>query len=424
MSASNESNPPPGPGAYTRREIIQRAAAIPLLLSGRAALAAEESMKDRIARTIREYSQQGIHRSGTEGDLENATWLSGRIRSLGLESELNTFPFKRVRPLECTLAIDGKAVEAIPLYDCSYTDGSGISGRLGEIGSGAEIGVVSAFPMASSPGGRLLEKARREDQHKAIVVVTDEAMPPGIAITNAEAFGAPFGPPTIQVSNAEARWIRSAVAAESDARVVAHCDYVDAKGINVGATIRGKNPNLAPLVVMTPRSGWWACASERGGGIAAWLEIMRAISRNGADRDVIFTANTGHELGHIGLDHYLASREALIKRAHMWIHLGANFAAAIAPGVVVQSSDEKAHKLMTGILSRQGLDPDAEIGPGQRPLGEARNVYDGGGRYVSVLGRNGLFHHPLDVWPDPVDLKKTTRWVGAFTQIASRLSGP
>ena len=403
---------------------MKRAAAIPLVLSAKAAFAGEESLKDRIARTIREYSEQGIHRSGTDGDLENATWLSGQIRSLGLDQELDTFSFKRVRPLECSLAIDGKTVEAIPLYDCVYTDGDGISGGLGEIGSDADIGVVSAFPMASSPGGQRLDKARREDRHKAIVVLTDEGMPPGITITNAEDFKTPFGPPTVQASNADARWIRGAVASGAEARVVAHCDYVDAKGINVGTTIRGKNPNLAPLVVMTPRSGWWSCASERGGGMAAWLEMMRAISRAGADRDVIFTANTGHELGHIGLAHYLGSREALIKDAHMWIHLGANFAAAVSPGVGVQSSDEEARKLMLGVLSQRGLEPDGESEPGQRPLGEARNIYDGSGRYISVLGRNGLFHHPSDIWPDPVDLKKTTRWVAAFTEIGLRLSGP
>ena len=381
-------------------------------------------MQDRVARTIREYSEQGIHRSGTDVDLENAAWLSERIRSLDLPPELNTFPFKRVRPLECALAIEGKTVEAIPLYDCTYTDGNGILGRLGEVGSDADIGVVSAFPMASSPGGRLLDKARRKNQHKAIVVLTDESMPPGIAITNAENFGSPFGPPTIQVSNANARWIRSAVALGTAAKVVAHCDYVDAKGINVGTTIRGKTPNLPPLVVMTPRSGWWSCASERGGGVAAWLEIMRTVSRGEAQRDVIFTANTGHELGHIGLDHYLGSREALIKGAHMWIHLGANFAAAISPGVGVQSSDEQARELMFGVLSQHDLDPDGETEPGQRPLGEARNIYDGAGRYVSVLGRNGLFHHPSDVWPDPVDLEKTTRWVAAFSEIGLQLSGP
>ncbi len=407
---------------------MKAAVAIPLALSAKTLFAKtlltkSEPMRDRIARAIREYSEQGIHRSGTDGDLENASWLSERIRSMGLEPELDTFSFERVRPLECTLAIDGKTTEAIPLYDCTYTDGAGVSGRLGEIGSEADIGVVTAFPRASSPGGRLLDEARREARHEAIVVLTHESMPPGIAITNAEDFDAPFGPPTVQVSNADASWIRSAAAAGAEATVVARCDYVDARGINVGTTIRGKRPELAPLVVMTPRSGWWSCASERGGGIAAWLEMMRAISRSEADRNVIFTANTGHELGHIGLDHYLRSHAALVGGARLWIHLGANFAAAVSPGVVVQSSDEEARELMFGVLSQQDLEPDAEIEPGRRPLGEARNIYDGAGRYVSVLGRNGLFHHPADVWPDPVDLEATTRWVAAFSEIALRLAG-
>src|SRR5690606_40165850 len=29
------------------------------------------------------------------------------------------------------------------------------------------------------------------------------------------------------------------------------------------------------LVVSTPRSGWFTCAGERGGGMAAWLHIAR-----------------------------------------------------------------------------------------------------------------------------------------------------
>jgi len=59
---------------------------------------------------------------------------------------------------------------------------------------------------------------------------------------------------------------------------------------------------------------------------------------------------------------------------------------------------------------------------GQRPLGEARNIYDGQGRYVSILGRNGLFHHPADQWPHAVDLELTTKWVKAFTQLAISLA--
>jgi len=401
---------------------VKLAAVTPLALSAATVLATEETMKDRIARIIREYSQQGIHRSGTEGDLANAAWLSEHIRSFGLEPELDEFDFRRVRPIENTLAINGKVVEAISLYDCTYTDDKGITGRIGDIGSDAAIGVVMAFPNASSPGGQTLMKVREEGRHKAIIVITDESMPAGIAITNAEEFTSPFGPPTVQISNADADWVLAAAASGLEGTVVAHCDYVDARGINVGATIRGRRSDLAPLVIMTPRSGWWACASERGGGIAAWLEMIRAISTSGADRDVVFTANTGHELGHIGLDHYLDTRKALVKDADMWIHLGANFATAVSPGIAVQSSDEQARKLTFDTLSLHGLKPNGEIKPGQRPLGEARNIYDGAGRYISLLGRNGLFHHPSDIWPGAVDLEKTTRWVGAFTEIAVKLS--
>ncbi len=379
-------------------------------------------MKDRVARIIGEYSEQGIHRSGTGGDLENAAWLSEYVRSFGLEPELDQFDFRRVHPLENTLAISGRDVEAVPLYDCTFTDAMGVTGRMGELVGDAEIGIVSAFPNANSPGGQALLKARQAGRHKAIIVITDDSMPPGITITNAEDFAAPFGPPVLQVSNVEAEWIENAAAAGLEATVIAHCDYVEAQGINVGATVRGKNPDLAPLVIMTPRSGWWACASERGGGIAAWLEMMRAIADAGAERDVIFIANTGHELGHTGLDHYLDARTALVKDAHMWIHLGANFATAVTPGVRIQTSDEPARQLTLDVLSRSHLKPDDETEPGQRPLGEARNIFDGGGSYISILGRNGLFHHPADTWPDAVDLETTIRWVAAFTDIALGLS--
>ena len=49
-----------------------------------------------------------------------------------------------------------------------------------------------------------------------------------------------------------------------------------AQAFNVVAVV-SRTDGAPPLVVMTPRSGWWSCASERGGGFACWLEIMRAV---------------------------------------------------------------------------------------------------------------------------------------------------
>lgn len=379
-------------------------------------------MRGRVARIIKAYSDQGTHRSGTDVDLASGAWFRSEIKVLGIKPEDDRFSFRRVRPVKNTVVIDGIAVEGIPLYDCSYTDREGVRGRLGELGSGAEIGVVSAFPHEQAPGGQALMKARHERRHKAIIVLTDERMPPGTAIFNAEHFSEPFGPPVIQLSNTETPRVTQAIASATQATVTVHCDYVEATGVNVGARLRGSKDNLNPLVIMTPRSGWWACASERGGGIACWLEMMRAIQEAGPERDVIFTANTGHELGHIGLDHYLAPRQRLIGDAHMWIHLGANFAAQASMGVRLQFSDAEARALTFEALASRSLKPDIATEISQRPFGEARNIHDGNGRYISLLGGNGLFHHPADVWPDAVDLDRTVLWVAAFTELAVTLA--
>ena len=150
--------------------------------------------------------------------------------------------------------------------------------------------------------------------------------------------------------------------------------------------------------------------------------MMRGIKEKGAIRDVIFTANTGHELGHTGLGQYLDENRELIREASIWIHLGANFAAKYGPGVRLQFSDEEARQVLEPFLDANFVNPASETDAGDRPLGEARNIHDGGGRYISILGRNGLFHHPADVWPDAVNLEATTRWINAFVQLGIKLS--
>lgn len=374
-------------------------------------------MKDRVADIIREYSEQGEHRTGTDGDLASAQWMGERIQALGLIAANESFDFKRVDVKTARLTIGDAMIEGVPLYDCAYTDANGVSGILGPINSQAEIGVVTAYPLDNAPGGKKLMQARQESRHKAIIVIAHSEMPPGATIFNAEHFNAPMGPPTLQVSNEYASAIQAAIDAGVQATVTAHCDYVDATATNVSGKIAGSDPTLPPVVVMTPRSGWWACASERGGGIAAFFEIIRALAASKPKRDVIFTANTGHELGHTGLDHFLHARPELIAKAHMWIHLGANFAAKFGHQVALQFSDEPAKALATPFLTERDM-AYQEMPIGSRPFGEARNIFDGGGRYVSILGRNGLFHHPADIWPEAVDLETTGDWVSAFVEVA------
>ncbi|MDP6830257.1 MAG: hypothetical protein QF512_04775 [Alphaproteobacteria bacterium] len=113
-------------------------------------------MKDRIAQIIEAYSAQGLHRSGADGDLENAGWLSDYIRSFGLEPEHDQFAFRRVRPIESSVAIDGRVIEAVPLYDCTFTDAGGTIGRMGTLAAMRTSALFRLSRMPARPVGRHL----------------------------------------------------------------------------------------------------------------------------------------------------------------------------------------------------------------------------------------------------------------------------
>jgi hypothetical protein len=58
---------------------------------------------------------------------------------------------------------------------------------------------------------------------------------------------------------------------------------------------------------------------------------------------------------------------------------------------------------------------------GTIPGGEAEVVHRGGGRYVSIIGRNALFHNPADRGPQAIDAAVISRFVDAFVRFAREL---
>jgi len=383
----------------------------------------KDTLSQRVAEIIEEYSAQGIHRTGTTVDNQSGQWLADRIAELGVKPELERFEFERVQPMNNSLTIGDQTFEGVPAYDCTYTDANGITGRVGALGSDAEIGILQVRPFGSAPEVRKLYAAREKGLHKAFIAVTTPELPAGgVAPLNAEDFNRPFGPPVLQVASDSWDALQRAAQNRVPVKLTVHCERVTSEAMNVAARIEGRDSSLPPLVIMTPRSGWWRNASERGGGIACFLEMMRAIKQAEPARDVFFTANTGHELGHVGLDRYLQRNHALIKDARLWVHLGANFAAAHGSSVRLQYSDSALQDLTQEHLDRADIKAAAETPIGQRPLGEARNIFDGDGRYISVLGGNGLFHHPQDTWPEAVNLDEISKWTQVFAGLGVALS--
>jgi len=171
---------------------------------------------------------------------------------------------------------------------------------------------------------------------------------------------------------------------------------------------------------MTPRSSWWQSTAERGGGLVCWLECLPALLASGASRPIVFVATSGHELGHLGLDDFVARRPGCEESA-TWVHWGANLGAAGGSLTIMSASDD-LRDLATAELAYAGQ-PHALAPKTTVPSGETRDIHKKGGRYLTLVGSNPLFHLPQDRWPDAVDLVAVARIAAAAARIVLALAG-
>ena len=363
------------------------------------------TIKKNIEEDLIKWDSIKLHRTGTEGDNETAYWLADEIKKCGLTAEVDKFNFIKRTPGKCEVTNGTNTAIGLPMFDGGSTAFDGIKGPHGSLNNDDVIAITQYSSSANDESSINLNKARAKNKHPAIVAIADVSPNiPGLAVLNAESYRKPFGPPVLQVATQEGEWLMKL---KADEKISVSVELIDeeSEGLNVQTKIEGKDQSLSPLVVMTPKSGWWTCTSERGGGITIWLNAMRYLSKIKPNRNVIFTANTGHELSHLGLDHFLEKNSSLVIDAFVWVHLGANFAAKSGQVLWQASSDEYMEKGLEQ-LKALNLDEITSWPVLSRPLGEARNIYDGGGKFISLLGSNPLFHHPKDIWPDSIDMEK------------------
>ena len=380
------------------------------------------ALRRQAAEDIQGWDAIADHRTGTEGDHETADWLVAAVRSEAASPVLDTFPLARWALRRCTVEIGAVAVSGVPMFDGAASGPAGVAAPLASLPSASGIGLGAVGPAAGAAANGAFENARRGNAQALVAVAKMNAAVPGLALQNADGFTAPFGPPVLQVATEHEGWLQDAVQRGETARVIVDVAKEDALGCNVVVRIPGvaKRRELAPLVVTTPKSSWWTSTAERGGGIAVWLALLRHFAQRPPQCDVCFLATSGHELGHLGLEHHLRQHPRLAE-ARAWLHLGANFAAK-GSRVRLQTSDAALRSLARGAMAQADALPEDETLPGQRPGGEARNIFDSGGRYVSLLGTNAWFHHPDDRWPATIDVDATARLAQAMTAVADGLS--
>ncbi len=386
------------------------------LLAAHAAQAETSPALD-VAGLLQAFDAQGIHRTGHLADLENADWLAAQAQELGANVSIEEFAIDRVEPAGCFVEIEGQRIPGVPMFDAAFTGPEGIEGSFGS-DEAAEIGLAALSPLAIYQPS--YEAYRETKPHKALVTIT-KADRPGLALFNAERFLHPYGVPDLMVSSEFGPALQAAATRGVRAKVVADVRRVPSTLLNVVATVKGHTPSAPTIAVMTPRSGWWHCASERGGGIVCWLAVLRAFRDHPPAGDVTMVASSGHELGHIGLDDFMARRPALVTGA-TWLHFGANL-GAVDSKLTLQSPQDDLRTLGTNALSQAGHPAAGLSPPTQVPFGESRAIHRAGGRYLTFIGSNALFHLPEDRFPNAVDVEAVRRIAAAASQIALSMTG-
>ena len=376
------------------------------------------ALEQRIADVIAAYDAQGNHRTGTSVDDASAEWLARQVQQLGVEAELEPFAFSRVDPQACYLHIADRRIEGVPLFDAAFTNEEGVRGRLGPLGSDAEIGLAETGASRAQAGS--VAEARRS-RHTAVVLLTRGSRP-GLFLLNAGFFSKPSGPPMLQVSSVESEWLKEQAQHRAEVTLVAHASRTAAQAFNVTAKIAGSSPALAPLVLMAPRSGWWQCASEQGSRLACWLEAIRVLAAGKAARDAFFVALSGHEVGFLGIDPYIQRRADLVKRAHVWFFFGSDIGAPRQSNLI-HASDDVLEGWIVRAMEKEGLVVNAKAPHDAVARAETRPVQQAGGRFVSVACSNSeVFHNVADRWPEAVDVATLARYATAIANGALELA--
>jgi hypothetical protein len=302
------------------------------------------------------YGSRPSHRTGTVDDEVTIDWFQSMLRSDGAKVQVDPWSFP------CWTAsweaeLDGQSIDALPLF---YE-------TTGSFGVG-EIDVVPT----EHPGGLMTVKNRHA---LAEVPVAQRAtmFVPGRFSDRAKEIRA-------QIIDAHS--------------VLGH-------SANVFASYGCEFAN-AQVLVATPLSGWFSCASERGTGIAVARYLARTLAEAGYR--VAFLGTSGHELFNIGLEHYLANQPV---NAPVIVHVGASVGARSPQVVVGDSQSEVTLSDSVYVTSNQ---PDrggslAAVGFQSRTVANDPNLWIGEGTrwctqnrpLLSVAGMSHWFHTPQDI---------------------------
>jgi hypothetical protein len=392
--------------ATTRRGVLAGA-----LLAPSAAGAAERERVDSLQADLDHYVGLGSKASGGPGDTAAGDWMDQRLQALGFTTTRQTIqaPFFDLTRADLTLGEVSKPV--LPLAIVVPTPPEGSSGRLVVVEPWARpadlAGAIAVIPLPYARWSSAKAEAVRRPVAAAlaagaVAVILIATGPTGEAIAlNADGDKAMFDRPVAIIGPRDAAPFLAATGGIARLTVTGKGGFRPAFNL-MGRRDRGRG---RWLVVSTPRSGWTACAGERGPGVAVWMGLAAWASRARLPVDLAFVCNSGHEYENLGAARMLEEIAPRPAETAMWLHLGANVATRdwqelggqLAP---LPSADPQRFLMATPDLlsacraafaGQPGLEAPYAAGAGS--AGELTHILASG--YPKVAGVFGAhrFHH-------------------------------
>ena len=332
---SDRSEPNTSPGKTTRRHFLAASASAPLIPSAASAMS-PESDRTAIAEDLRRYIAFGNKQSGGAGDDACGSWLESELVRAGFKTERQYFLAPWFEADRAELSSGDARARVWPQPIVRTTPPEGLTApivRVDEQGFAARPldGAIALVDLPHArwssmfwPGVATPVAAAFEAGASACVIVTNGPSGQVIAL-NTDGREPLYPGPVALLAPQDAAPFLAVAMNGHDATLVLGGQGGRRRAFNlVGRLDRGQG---RWLVVSTPRSGWFTCAGERGGGIAAWLHIARWAARSARGYDLAFVCNSGHEYQYLGAEEMLRNVAPRPEETAFWLHLGANLAA-------------------------------------------------------------------------------------------------
>ena len=384
---------------------------------------------EKLRADLVQYSAMGEHRTASAIDHVTSNWIRRRLEAAGFTAELQPWTLRQFQLKECWVEVYGKRLEAFPLWYPKATGPTPICDRLtlsGETVSG-RIALTQFSDIMVTPKSDHASKIQDSASAGARAIVGCTPHPSG------EVYGQNVIPPYNQtpwpipvVMIAPRNWHILEAAAIHNDKISVHLsgdDELSSVAYNVAAKLeRGDSW----IIISTPQSGWFRCASERGAGVALLIALAKWASASDLPHSFLFLSTTGHEIGHMGIHNLMETYDLpLPTKTECWLHLGSSIGAfafdSDSEGLLIPSGAEPESWLFSSANMINALERNfaefTHLKPEiyNRKNGEIRWILESGYTAFALMGSQKFFHLDKD-GPENVDASLLSKLGKAITK--------